>query len=203
MKRMILSDTDINVMENYKAGQCIILNHESIQDVSTQYFEFIKITSVTPRYVTFSRYVNRHGYIGCVTSYIKRSHSNFLKLYAGDGTYCTFDSEEDMLDSLNVQPKVMDIQVGQVYCSKSTEPGDENIYFTKVGAIDDDTVKFATYHYTTYRFSPYVCAYSLGERNVGAFMVRHNDDLVFDSLQSFVDEFDLDMNKIKRARYSI
>lgn len=48
-----------------------------------------------------------------------------------------------------------------------------------------------------------MCAYSLGERNVGAFMVRHNDDLVFDSLQSFVDEFDLDMNKIKRARYSI
>lgn len=203
MKRMILSDTDINVVENYKAGQCIILNHESIQDVSSQYFEFIKITSVTPRYVTFSRYVNRHGYIGCVTSYIKRSHSNFLKLYAGDGTYITFDSEEDMLDSLNVQPKVMDIQVGQVYCRKDTEPGDENIYFTEVDEVDDDIVKFTTYHYTTYRFSPYVCAYSLSERNVGAFMVSHNDDIVFDSLQSFADEFDLDMNKIKRATHTL
>lgn len=203
MKRMILSDTDINVMENYKAGQCIILHHESIQDVSTQYFEFIKITSVTPRYVTFSRYVNRHGYIGCVTSYIKRSHSNFLKLYAGDGTYITFDSEEDMLDSLNMQVKTMDIQPGQVYCRKDTEPGDENIYFTEVDAVDDDIVKFTTYHYTTYRFSPYVCAYSLGKRNLGAFMARHNDELVFDSLQSFADEFDLDMNKIKRATHTL
>ena len=203
MERMILSDTDINVMENYKAGQCIILQCESMQDVSTQYFEFIKITSVTPRYVTFSRYVNRNGYIGCVTSYIKRSHSNFLKQYAGDGTYVTFDSEEDMLRSLNMQVKTMDIQPGQVYCSKSTEPGDENIYFTKVGAVDDDIVKFATYHYTTYRFSSYVCAYSLGTQNVGAFMVSHNYDIVFDSLQSFADEFDLDMNKIKRATYTL
>lgn len=203
MKRMILSDTDINVVKNYKAGQCIILRCESVQDVNTEYFKFVEILSVTPRYVTFSYYVSKHGYIGCEWSYIKKSHSNFLKQYAGDGTYLTFDSEEDMLDSLNMQVKTMDIQPGQVYCRKDTEPGDENIYFTEVGTVEDGTVKFATYHYTTDRFSPYVCAFSLGQRDVGAFMVSHNDDIVFDSVQSFANEFDLDMNKIKRARYTI
>lgn len=91
----------------------------------------------------------------------------------------------------------MGIQAGQVYCNKYTKRGDETIMFTEINAVD------AVYKYTTYKFSPYVCYRNFDKQHVDKFIMYHCDDFVFDSLQSFANEFDLDMDEINEATYAI
>lgn len=208
MKRMIKSAEEVQYDESISlaVGTCYVLRETDVQHASIaaqrSSMQYAKITKTTNNYVIYDVYGVRYGYWDLDRYHVKKSKNNFTGTCTGNGRYLCFASEDELFKELNIDPnKEFNVSPGTVFSLESANwQRNLPVLFTVVVDVSDDEVVCREYKYCDmWRVGTTMYQVDRYSRSGFAQVVSHRSMHEYSSLQEFVNELGLDMDKIKEA----